>query len=258
MKSIKKYDPAKFALPIVSKRPYVWPTRPDMKDVVLIIDDDLKLRKMLGDYLAGYGYEVRELPDGGEAAKAIEQSRPSVVLLDIMMPGKDGLEVLADIRRTSTVPVIMLTAKGDPMDRVVGLEMGADDYLPKPFNLRELLARIRAALRRHAPQAPNGARLEIGGISLDLSLETLTIDTTRYELSTVEFNVLSALMRNPDIPLSRDALLNLGWGEDSVVSDRSVDVHISKLRSILKQHRGHEKRIKTVWGFGYKLSSKAT
>jgi two-component system, OmpR family, phosphate regulon response regulator OmpR len=227
-----------------------------MRDVILIIDDDSKLRKMLADYLAGYEYVVRELPDGADAAKAIEQLRPSVVVLDVMLPGKDGFEVLADIRKVSNVPVIMLTAKGDPSDRIVGLEMGADDYLPKPFNLRELLARIRAALRRYLPETIPEKTLEVGGLSLDLSLQTMTIDSTEYELSTVEFNVLSALMRNPDIPLSRDALLNMGWGDDSIVSDRTVDVHVSRLRAILRNHAAHDKRIKTVWGFGYKLVSK--
>ena len=227
-----------------------------MRDVILIVDDDAKLRKMLADYLAGYEYGVRELPDGTDAAKVIAQLRPSVVVLDVMMPGKDGFEVLTDIRKISKVPVIMLTAKGDPSDRVVGLEMGADDYLPKPFNLRELLARIRAALRRYLPERISEKTLESGGVSLDLSLQTMTVDSTEYELSTVEFNVLSALMRNPDTPLSRDALLNMGWGEDSIVSDRTVDVHVSRLRTILKKHTGQAKRIKTVWGFGYKFVSK--
>lgn len=174
-----------------------------MKNSILIVDDDVKLRKMLGNYLAGYDYEVHDLPDGLDAAMEVERRKPSVVVLDVMMPGKDGFEVLSEIRRVSDVPVIMLTAKGDHSDRVVGLEMGADDYLPKPFNLRELLARIRAARRRYTPDPASSDTLETGGVSLDLSRQIMTVDSSEYELSTMEFNVLRALMLHPDIPQSR-------------------------------------------------------
>ncbi|MGE4422861.1 MAG: response regulator transcription factor [Pseudodesulfovibrio sp.] len=225
-----------------------------MKDSILIIDDDAKLLKLLAEYLAGYDYEVTGLPDGNDAVREIERLRPSVVVLDVMMPGKDGFEVLSDIRKASNIPVIMLTAKGDHSDRVVGLEMGADDYLPKPFNLRELLARIRAAIRRYTP-APQEC-LVVGGVSLDLSSQVLTVASAEYELSTTEFNVLSVLMRRPDVPVSREALLDMGWGMEVVVSDRTVDAHVSKIRSLLKNHAGHENRIKTVWGVGYKFVSK--
>ena len=227
-----------------------------MKNSILIIDDDARLRKLLGDYLKGFGYEVRELPDGTGAERALERFRPSVVVLDVMMPGKDGFEVLADIRKLSTVPVIMLTAMGETPDRVVGLEMGADDYLAKPFNLRELLARIRAAIRRYTPGRPPGEVLESAGVSLDLSKQILTVESDNYELTTSEFNVLSALMRSPDIPVSRETLLDLGWGAETIVSDRTVDAHVSRVRAIFKNHPGHENRIKTVWGVGYKFVGK--
>jgi len=227
-----------------------------MKGLILLIDDDAKLRKMVVQYLAGYGYAVRELPDGTDAAAQVERLRPSAVILDVMMPGRDGFMVLSDIRRVSEAPVIMLTAKGDPSDRVVGLEMGADDYLPKPFDLRELLARIRAALRRYTPAPEEQTVLDAGGVALDLSRQVMAVDGSEYELSTAEFNVLSSLMRHPDVPLSRDALLDMGWGAESIVSDRTVDVHISRIRSILKQHAGHADRIKTVWGTGYKFVGK--
>jgi len=225
-----------------------------MRNTILIIDDDARLQKLLGEYLAGYEYDVTGLPDGNAAVREIGRLRPSVVVLDVMMPGKDGFEVLSDIRKVSNIPVIMLTAKGDHSDRVVGLEMGADDYLPKPFNLRELLARIRAAIRRYTP-APK-ERLEVGGVSLDLSSQVLTVASAEYELSTTEFNVLSVLMRHPDIPVSRETLLDMGWGVDVVVSDRTVDAHVSKIRAFMKNHPGHENRIKTVWGVGYKFVSK--
>lgn len=227
-----------------------------MRETILIIDDDAKLRTMLREYLAGYGYNVCELSDGLDAVGNVERLQPSVVVLDVMMPGRDGFEVLADIRRVSQVPVIMLTAKGDPADRVVGLEMGADDYLPKPFNLRELLARIRAAIRRYAPQSRPVVALTFSGVSLDLSRQILAVDCTEYELSTAEFNILSTLMRHPDQPVSRETLLDTGWGTEAIVLDRTVDVHVSRIRAILKKHQGYESRIKTVWGQGYKFVSK--
>lgn len=227
-----------------------------MNDLILIIDDDAKLRKMLGEYLMGYDYAVRELPDGMDAAREVGLQRPSVVVLDVMMPGKDGFEVLSDIRRVSRVPVIMLTAKGEASDRIVGLEMGADDYLPKPFNLRELLARIRAAIRRYDPDVMQQGTLEQGGVSLDLSRQIMTVDSMEYDLTTAEYNVLSILMRHPDVPISRETLLDMGWGAESVVSDRTVDAHVSRIRALLKKHAGHENRIKTVWGVGYKFVGK--
>ncbi|QGY39540.1 response regulator [Pseudodesulfovibrio cashew] len=228
-----------------------------MRDLILIIDDDAKLRKMIGDYLAGYDYGVRELADGTDVAEQVGRLRPAVVILDVMMPGRDGFEVLSDIRRVSKVPVIMLTAKGDPSDRVVGLEMGADDYLPKPFNLRELLARIRAALRRYEPKSARQDVLEAGGVLLDLSRQVMRVESSEYDLGTAEFNVLSSLMRHPDVPLSRDTLLDMGWGVETIVSDRTVDVHVSRLRALLRNHAGHEDRIKTVWGTGYKFVGKS-
>ncbi|WP_320171667.1 response regulator transcription factor [Maridesulfovibrio sp.] len=227
-----------------------------MRGKILIIDDDDKLRKLLGEYLADYDYEIGELPDGNSAAEAVRRMQPSVIVLDVMMPGKDGFEVLSDIRRVSAVPVIMLTAKGDASDRVVGLEMGADDYLPKPFNLRELLARIRATTRRYAVGPVSMDALEVAGLSLDLSRQIFTVDSFEYDLSTAEFNILSALMRQPDVPVSRDTLLDMGWGVETVVSDRTVDVHVSRVRAILRKHSGHEDRIKTVWGVGYKFVGK--
>jgi len=228
-----------------------------MSKTILLVDDDAKLRKMLENYLSGYGYEIVSLPDGNNAMEEVEKRKPSAVVLDVMMPGKDGFEVLADIRKISQVPVLMLTAKGDESDRIVGLEMGADDYLPKPFSVRELLARIRAMLRRYSPeQTVAGDVLEAGGISLDLSRQALMVEKMEYELTTAEFNVLSTLMRQPDVPVSREKLLDEGWGTDAVVNDRTVDVHVSRIRGFLKKHAGYEGRIKAVWGVGYKFVGK--
>lgn len=228
-----------------------------MKDTIFLVDDDSKLRKMVGEYLSGYGYEIVELADGNTVAHEVQKRNPSGVVLDVMMPGKDGFQVLAEIRKISQVPVLMLTAKGEGADRIVGLEMGADDYLPKPFNIRELLARIRAMLRRYSPELVHkGDVLESDGITLDLSSQTLRVEKIEYELTTIEFNVLSTLMRQPNVPVSREMLLDEGWGVGSVVCDRTVDVHISRIRGFLKKHTGHEGRIKTVWGVGYKFVGK--
>jgi two-component system phosphate regulon response regulator OmpR len=228
-----------------------------MTEKVLIVDDDNKLRKLLREYLEGYGYQIRTLSDGLNVLRELEENGPDIVILDIMMPKKNGLEVLKDIRGVSKVPVIMLTAKGDDADRIVGLEMGADDYLPKPFNPRELLARIKAVLRRidlEKEQRHNGERrlrLKAGGLVLNLAAQTIMVEGKEIELSATEFQILKVLMERPNMVLSRDQLMNLSRGRDFMAFDRSIDVHISKLRAKVENVPGTPKRIKTVWGSGY-------
>jgi len=228
-----------------------------MTEKVLIVDDDNKLRKLLREYLEGYGYQIRTLSDGLNVLRELEENGPDIVILDIMMPKKNGLEVLKDIRGVSKVPVIMLTAKGDDADRIVGLEMGADDYLPKPFNPRELLARIKAVLRRidlEKEQRHNGERrlrLKAGGLVLNLATQTIMVEGKEIELSATEFQILKVLMERPNMVLSRDQLMNLSRGRDFMAFDRSIDVHISKLRAKVENVPGTPKRIKTVWGSGY-------
>ncbi|GAB7023588.1 response regulator [Salidesulfovibrio brasiliensis] len=222
---------------------------------ILIIDDDEKLRALLTQYLEGYGYSVLTLPSGVEAVGTVRESSPCIVVLDVMMPGPDGFDVLREIRAASSVPVIMLTAKGEDADRIVGLELGADDYMPKPFNPRELLARIKAVLRRYPGERPqtSGAPklLEAGGLSLDLSRQLLLIDGDELELTSTGFRLLKAFMENRDKALTRDELMNLVWDREFSAYDRSIDVHVSKLRTMLKPYPAHEKRIRTVWGTGY-------
>lgn len=226
-----------------------------MDEKVLVVDDDAKLRKLLQEYLAGYGLQVICLADGSGVAEKIDRESPDLVILDIMLPGRDGLEVLREIRGRFPVPVIMLTAKGEDEDRIVGLELGADDYLPKPFNPRELLARIKAVMRRAAsPEVEDGRGeefIEAGGLSLDTAKRTLLVAGEEVELSATEFKILEAMMRRPDRVFSRDELLSLARGRDWMAFDRSVDVHISNLRAKLKAHPGQGRRIKTVWGTGY-------
>jgi two-component system phosphate regulon response regulator OmpR len=228
-----------------------------MGNKVLIIDDDEKLRKLLKEYLEGNGFKVLTLADGSDVKKTLRKELPEIVILDIMLPGKDGLEVLKEIRTDDPIPVIMLTAKGDQTDRIVGLELGADDYLPKPFNPRELLARMKAVLRRAVPENRDQVRkkedtlLKVGGVTLNKAKQTLLIEDKELELSSTEYKILEVLMRHPNVVFSRDQLMNLARGRDFMAFDRSIDVHISKLRAKLEPDPRSPMRIKTVWGAGY-------
>jgi len=233
-----------------------------MENKVLIIDDDEKLCKLLKEYLEENGFKVIALADGSDVKKTLQKESPKMVILDIMLPGKDGLEVLKEIRMDHTIPVIMLTAKGDPTDRIVGLELGADDYLPKPFNPRELLARMRAVLRRAVPEDRDKVRkkedplLKAGGVTLNKAKQTILIEDKELELSSTEYKILEVLMRHPNIVFSRDQLMNLARGRDFMAFDRSIDVHISKLRAKLEPDPRSPMRIKTVWGAGYMFIDK--
>jgi two-component system phosphate regulon response regulator OmpR len=228
-----------------------------MDKKILLVDDDEKLRKLLKEYLEDYGFEVLLLADGLSVLKTIHEESPDLLILDIMMPKKDGLEVLRDVRREITIPVIMLTAKGEDADRIVGLELGADDYLPKPFNPRELLARMKAVLRRvsveqtwQSEKDPSDF-MHAGGLTLNKAKRTVVADGREAELSATEYALLKALMERPDTVLTRDELMNLARGRDFMAFDRSIDAHISKLRAKLEADPRSPKRIKTAWGSGY-------
>ena len=224
---------------------------------ILLVDDDEKLRRLLKEYLEGYEFQVRTLADGEAVLNSIEKESPEIVILDVILPKKDGLEVLKEIRAVSRIPVIMLTAKGEEADRVVGLELGADDYLPKPFSPRELLARIKAVLRRIEPRGrPAGGKsegmcLESGNLLLDKARQILLMEGKEIALSSTEYRVLKVLMENPNRVLSRDQIMTLAQGKDFMAFDRSIDVHISKLRAKLESDPRSPNRIKTIWGSGY-------
>jgi DNA-binding response OmpR family regulator len=228
-----------------------------MENKVLIIDDDEKLCKLLREYLEGNGFRVFTLSEGFGVLKFIEREPPDIVILDIMLPGRDGLEVLKDINKKHSIPVIMLTARGEDTDRIIGLELGADDYIPKPFNPRELLARMRAVMRRVAPEEneepekPDEDIIVFGGIVLDRSRHTVTVNNEEMDLSLTEFKILEVLMKRPNAVLSRDQIMNYARGKDLMAFDRSIDVHISKLRAKLEKDHRYPKRIKTIWGSGY-------
>ncbi|MBM7117983.1 response regulator transcription factor [[Archangium] primigenium] len=219
-----------------------------MSTRVLLIDDDSRMYELLAQYLGQHGIHVTHAADGGRGLAALEAGAYDAVLLDVMMPGMDGLEVCRRIRAKSTVPILMLTARGDETDRVVGLELGADDYLAKPFGPRELLARLRAVLRRVQPTAM-AEKLEAHGVSLDVPAREARVNGRRVELTGLEFDLLVALVRRAGRVIPRDALLGEAGRGDTVVGERTVDVHISHLRQKLGEEGG--KLIKTVRGLGY-------
>jgi two-component system, OmpR family, phosphate regulon response regulator OmpR len=225
-----------------------------MGNRVLIIDDDEKLCKLLREYLKNNGFETVSASDGPAAMKALSAAAFDMVILDVMLPGKDGLEVLKEIRHDRDLPVIMLTARGEETDRIVGLELGADDYLPKPFNPRELVARMKAVMRR-ARHGEAGRKEEplinAGGVVLNRARQTVLVEGGEKELSGTEFRILEVLMRHPNTVLSRDQLMTMARGKDFEAFDRSIDVHISKLRAKVEPDPRAPTRIRTVWGEGY-------
>lgn len=230
----------------------------ELKTRILVVDDDQRLRDMLTRYLGEQGFEVRAAADAPAMDKQLARERYDLVVLDLMMPGEDGLSICRRLRAQNAPPaIIMLTAKGDDVDRIVGLEMGADDYLAKPFNPRELVARINAVLRRKAASGPPGAPAtstethRFGEFELNLGTRALTKAGKDTPLTTGEFSVLKVLVQNPKIPLSRDKLMELARGREYEVFDRSIDVQISRLRKLLEDDPAHPRFIQTVWGFGY-------
>jgi DNA-binding response OmpR family regulator len=219
---------------------------------VLHIDDDARFAELVAAYLAQHDVTAAHAPDGGRGLAMLEGGGYDAVLLDVMMPGLDGLEVCRRIRARSNVPVLMLTARGDETDRVVGLELGADDYLPKPVSPRELLARLRAVLRRAQPGAV-ATELRAGPVAIDLAGREARVAGQRVELTGVEFDLLVALARRAGRVVSREALLDETGRGDAMVGERAVDVHISHLRQKLGDDPRAPRLLKTVRGVGYVL-----
>ncbi len=220
---------------------------------VLCIDDDVRLYELLASYFRPNGVTLEHAADGMKGLAALAAGVFDAVLLDVMMPGIDGLEVCRRIRLQSGIPVIMLTARGDEADRVVGLEIGADDYVPKPFSPRELLARLRAVLRRTQPAAA-GKEIVIGELAVDVDARRVRVGALLVELTGLEFDILVALARRPGRVVPRETLLEQAGRHDVTVSDRTVDVHVSHLRRKLGDDPRAPRLIKTVRGVGYVLT----
>lgn len=223
-------------------------------ETILVVDDEANIRDLARLYLEKDGYKVILAQDGAQALKLIRKNEPALIVLDLMLPEVDGWEVCRRVRADSNVPILMLTARDDDIDKIVGLEMGADDYLTKPFNPRELVARVRAVLRRATgstgDSAGNEAR-QIGAVTIDPKSREVTVGNNRIALRTKEFDLLLTLVDHQNIVLSRDQLLDLVWGYEFYGQTRTVDVHIAHLREKL----GDTLTIETVWGMGYKLVS---
>jgi DNA-binding response OmpR family regulator len=219
---------------------------------LLVVDDDPRLLELLAEYLGGRGFDVVTAPDGEKGLDVLRTGGIDLVVLDVMLPGKDGFEVCREIRKTSQIPVVMLTARGDDTDRIVGLEIGADDYLPKPFNPRELLARVNAVMRRvRDDRTSDHETFEAAGIRVDTARREATVGGQPIELTTTEFDILRALVSSAGRVIPRERLMELARGEEWAAYDRGVDVHISHLRRKLGDDPRQPKLIKTVRGIGY-------
>ena len=227
-------------------------------DRILVVDDDARIRDLLKRYLTQEGLEVLLAEDGRSLSRVLQRDSVDLIVLDLMLPGEDGLSICRRLRQAKDrTPIIMLTAKSEDIDRIVGLEVGADDYLGKPFNPRELLARIHAVLRRRPPTEVPGAPssgeevVQFGPYTLDLGLRTRRNQGNDIPLTTGEFAMLKALVRHPRQPLSRDKLAQLARGREFEPFDRSLDVQVSRLRKLIEEDPATPRYIQTVWGVGY-------
>ncbi len=228
---------------------------------LLMIEDDARLAHMVQEYLGQSGFEVTHAPDGEHGLAQLPSVQPDLVILDLMMPGIDGLEVCRRIRALpndlARVPVLMLTAKGDPMDRIIGLELGADDYLPKPFEPRELLARVRAVLRRRAENGASSASarstpvLRFGSLEIDRDARTVSVGDQVADLTSYQFDLLVAMAERAGRVLTRDQIMEAVRGRELEAFDRSIDVHIGRIRGAIEVDSKNPKRILTVRGVGY-------
>lgn len=229
----------------------------DQNKKILVVDDDVRLRELLQRYLTEQGFTVKVVADSKEMDEVLASETIDLMVLDLMLPGEDGLSICRRIRGSGTMlPIVMLTARGDDVDRIIGLEMGADDYLPKPFNPRELLARINAVLRRHErlqPSAPaiTSDNITIGEFVFNTSTRSLSRGSTSIPITSGEFALLKVFVDHPRQPLSRDRLMQLARGRELDVFDRSIDVQVSRLRKLVEPDPAHPRYLQTMWGFGY-------
>ena len=222
-----------------------------MTTTILVVDDERNIVQLARLYLDKEGFQVEAAYDGAEALEKAKAVQPDLIILDIMMPEMDGLAVCQELRKTSNVPIIILTARDDDVDRIVGLELGADDYITKPFNPRELVARVKAVLRRASNEPPAQPVLEADGVRLDSASREVTVEGEQVTLRAKEFDLLAAFMSHTGTVLDRERLLQLVWGSDYYGDTRTIDVHVAWLREKLSGAK--RVKIQTVWGIGYKL-----
>ncbi len=221
-----------------------------MANTILVVDDEKNIVQLARLYLGNEGFQVEEAYDGKQALEKARTTNPDLIILDIMMPEMDGISVCKELRKTSNIPVIILTARDDDVDKIVGLEVGADDYVTKPFNPRELVARVKAVLRRTQNSVAPDAVLEVGDVKLDPARREVWVAGKPVTLRAKEFDLLTAFMRHEGVVLDRERLLSLVWGQDFYGDTRTIDVHVAWLREKLS---GASARVQTVWGVGYKL-----
>ena len=225
------------------------------KQKILVVDDDKHIAELISLYMMKEGYETQEIYDGKEAAAAVEGFQPDLILLDLMLPGMDGYQVCTEVRKTSRVPIIMLTAKGETFDKVLGLELGADDYIVKPFEPKELVARVKAVLRRYEPKQEEDKNiLKFGELEINLSNYSVLYHGKSLDFPPKEFELLSFLAQHPNRVFTREQLLDRIWGYEYVGDTRTVDVHVKRIREKLNSE--DEWGIRTVWSVGYKFGQK--
>ena len=222
---------------------------------ILVVDDDKNICELIRLYLQKEGYTVEIANDGLAALEKFSQNPPAAVILDIMLPKIDGITVCQKVREFSAVPIIMLTAKAEDMDKIMGLEYGADDYITKPFNILELKARVKAILRRTAPVSVDKSKISYGSITLDYNQRKIIINGSSIDLTSKEFDLMDLFLSNPEKVYSRDNLLDLIWGYDYPGDARTVDVHIRRLREKIEPNSAEPKYIMTKWGAGYYFKS---
>jgi DNA-binding response OmpR family regulator len=221
-------------------------------ETVLVVDDDRHIVQLVSLYLTKAGFRVLRAYDGSEALRKVRESSPDLLVLDVMLPGRDGLEVCRLLRRNNGVPIVMLSARGGDLDKVAGLQFGADDYITKPFNPAELVARVQSVLRRSRSRSPmpQTSRLSLGSLEVDFDRRVISVRGEQLQLRPKEFDLLATFVRLPEFVLDRDRLLDLVWGSEFDGDQRTVDVHVAWLREKLQ---GSGLRIQTVWGVGYKM-----
>lgn len=226
----------------------------ETKIKILVVDDDENISELISLYLEKENYSTKIVDNGNDVLEAVKSFNPNLVLLDLMLPGKDGYDVCKEIRQTSTVPVIMLTAKGETFDKILGLELGADDYMVKPFDTKELTARVKAVLRRYTPKENKGKQINLPNLTINLSNYSVNHDDGKIEMPPKELELLYYLASNPNQVFTREQLLDRIWGYEYIGDTRTVDVHVKRIREKISENDFWG--LKTVWGIGYKFEVK--